>query len=61
MIIFQVVMNTNGDYLNRLIDSSDNYWKGGSVTLKDRHRPPTSYKISGVVKKNKFLLTKAVS
>lgn len=53
-------MNANGDYLNRLIDSSENYWKGGNVSLKDKHRPTTSYNISGVVRKNKFLLTKAV-
>ncbi len=54
-------MNTDNDYLNRLIDSSENYWKGANVTLKDRHRPTTSYNVTGVVRKNKFLLTKAVS
>lgn len=54
-------MNTNGDYLNRLIDSSENYWKGNSnASLKDRHRPTTKCNISGVIRKNRFLLTKAV-
>eukprot|EP00347_Sterkiella_histriomuscorum_P010805 403374858 len=43
------VMNQNGDYLNRLIDSSENYWKGKSNNgLKDRHRPITQCNINGI-------------
>jgi len=57
----QAVMNANGDYLNRIVESAENYWTGANVTLKDRHRPVSTYRISGVVRKNKFLLTKAVS
>jgi len=53
------VMNANGDYLNRIVESAENYWTGANVTLKDRHRPVSTYRISGVVRKNKFLLTKA--
>ena len=55
-----MVVNAKGDYLNRVIDSSENYWKGNSITLKDRHRPTTKYNITGVVRKNRFLLTKSV-
>ena len=54
------MMNASGDYLNRIVDSAENYWTGGSATLKDRHRPAATYRVSGVVRKNKFLLTKAV-
>lgn len=56
-----MLIGASGEYLNRVVESSSNYWKNENVKFKDRHRPTSKFNINGIMRKNKFLVTKAVT
>jgi hypothetical protein len=57
----KILVGQSRSYLGMLVESSNNYWKDKDGPLRDRHRASVKYNVSNIVRKNKFLLTKAVS